>query len=94
MRMLDNVIDLNFYPTEESKKANLAHRPVGAGTMGWADIFHSYQVNFSSEEAVKFSDELYEFISYNCIFNFQFINWNIFPFRGEAGRTANRDRRK
>ena len=69
MRMLDNVIDLNFYPTQEAKKSNLKHRPVGAGSMGWADVFHSYKVNFSSEDAVKFSDELYEFISYHCILN-------------------------
>ena len=69
MRMLDNVIDLNFYPTKEAEKANMSHRPVGAGTMGWADVFHSYKVNFSSDEAVKFSDELYEFISYHCILN-------------------------
>jgi len=69
MRMLDNVIDLNFYPTAEAEKANLAHRPVGAGSMGWADVFHSYKVNFSSDDAIKFSDELYEFISYHCILN-------------------------
>ena len=69
MRMLDNVIDLNFYPTAEAKNSNLKHRPVGAGTVGWADVFHSYKVNFSSQEAVRFSDELYEFISYNCILN-------------------------
>ena len=69
MRMLDNVIDLNFYPTKEAEKANMTHRPVGAGSMGWADVFHSYKVNFSSDEAVKFSDELYEFISYQCISN-------------------------
>ena len=69
MRMLDNVIDLNFYPTKEAEKANMSHRPVGAGTMGWADVFHSYKVNFSSDDAIKFSDELYEFISYHCILN-------------------------
>jgi ribonucleoside-diphosphate reductase alpha chain len=69
MRMLDNVIDLNFYPTKEAEKANMSHRPVGAGSMGWADVFHSYEVNFSSDDAVKFSDELYEFISYHCILN-------------------------
>ncbi len=69
MRMLDNVIDLNFYPTKEAEKANMSHRPVGAGTMGWADVFHSYGIDFSSNEAVRFSDELYEFISYNCILN-------------------------
>ena len=69
MRMLDNVVDINFYPTKEAEKSNLRHRPVGAGTMGWADIFHAYKVDFSSEDAVKFSDELYEFISYHCILN-------------------------
>ena len=69
MRMLDNVIDLNFYPTKEAEKANMSHRPVGAGSMGWADVFHSYRVDFSSDDAVKFSDELYEFISYHCILN-------------------------
>ena len=69
MRMLDNVIDLNFYPTREAEKANMSHRPVGAGTMGWADVFNAYKINFSSEDAVKFSDELYEFISYHCLFN-------------------------
>mgnify|MGYP001279753513 CR=1 FL=1 len=69
MRMLDNVIDLNFYPTKEAEKANTKHRPVGAGTMGWADIFHSYKIDFSSEDAVKISDEIYEFISYHCILN-------------------------
>jgi len=69
MRMLDNVIDLNFYPTKEAEKANMSHRPVGAGTMGWADVFNAYKVNFSSEDAVKFSDELYEFISYHCLLN-------------------------
>jgi len=69
IRMLDNVIDLNFYPTKESQKSNLKHRPIGAGTMGWADVFHSYKVDFSSDDAVKFSDELYEFVSSCCILN-------------------------
>ncbi len=69
MRMLDNVIDLNFYPTKEAEKSNTKHRPVGAGTMGWADVFHSYKLDYSSKEAVRFSDELYEFISYHCILN-------------------------
>jgi len=67
MRMLDNVIDLNFYPTKEAEKSNLTHRPVGAGTMGWHDVFHSYGIDYSSDDAVKLADELYEFISYHCI---------------------------
>ena len=69
MRMLDNVIDLNFYPTAEAQNSNLKHRPVGAGSMGWHDVFHSYKLNYSSDDAVKLSDELYEFISYHCILN-------------------------
>ena len=69
IRMLDNVINLNYYPTKEAHKANMSHRPIGAGSMGWADVFNCYKVNFSSDDAVKFSDELYEFISYHCILN-------------------------
>lgn len=73
IRMLDNVIDLNFYPTKESANSNLRHRPIGAGSMGWADVFHSNKIDFSSEEAVQFSDELQEFISYHCILNSNLI---------------------
>ncbi len=69
IRALDNVVDLNFYPTKEAANSNLKHRPIGAGSMGWADIFHNYKIDFSSEEAVQFSDELQEFISYHCILN-------------------------
>ena len=69
IRMLDNVIDLNFYPTKEAANSNLRHRPIGAGSMGWADVFHSHKIDFSSEEAVQFSDELQEFISYHCLLN-------------------------
>lgn len=69
IRMLDNVIDLNFYPTKEAANSNLKHRPIGAGSMGWADVFHNYKIDFSSEEAVQFSDELQEFLSYHCILN-------------------------
>ena len=69
IRMLDNVIDLNFYPTKEAANSNLKHRPIGAGSMGWADVFHAHEIDFSSEDAVQFSDELQEFISYHSILN-------------------------
>ena len=69
VRMLDNVIDLNFYPTREAENSNLKHRPIGAGCMGLADVLHAYGIDFSTEEAVRFSDELYEFISKECILN-------------------------
>lgn len=67
MRMLDNVIDLNFYPTKEAKNSNLKHRPVGLGIMGVQDMFYSLGIQFDSEEAVELSDETMEFISYHAI---------------------------
>ncbi len=66
-RMLDNVIDINFYPTEEAKRSNLAHRPVGMGSMGWHDMLYQLNVQFDSEQAVKLSGQLYEYISYHTI---------------------------
>ena len=66
-RMLDNVIDINFYPTEEAKRSNIAHRPVGMGSMGWHDMYYMLGVQFDSEQAVKLSGQLYEYISYHTI---------------------------
>ena len=68
VRMLDNVIDLNFYPTPESQQANLRHRPIGLGVMGLQDALYALNLAFDSEEAVRFSDETQEFISYHAIF--------------------------
>lgn len=67
MRMLDNVIDINFYPTPEAETSNLRHRPVGLGIMGLQDALYKLDVAFASDEAVDFSDELMEFISYHAI---------------------------
>lgn len=67
MRMLDNVIDLNFYPTAEAKNSNLRHRPVGLGVMGFQDLLYKLQMQFDSEEAVELSDELQEFIAYQAV---------------------------
>jgi len=69
MRMLDNVIDINFYPTQEAKNSNTRHRPVGMGTMGWHDLFIALDVLYDSQEAIEYSDNLYEFISYHTILN-------------------------
>ncbi|MAG59883.1 ribonucleoside-diphosphate reductase subunit alpha [Candidatus Woesebacteria bacterium] len=60
MRMLDNVIDLNFYPTEEARRSNSKHRPVGLGVMGLHDVLHKLNIHFDSDEAVAFSDKLFE----------------------------------
>ena len=67
MRMLDNVIDINYYPTKETAKSNLRHRPVGMGSMGWHDVYMSLGINYDSEEAIKLSSDLYEYISYHAI---------------------------
>lgn len=67
MRMLDNVVDINFYPTKEAKNSNLKHRPVGLGIMGFQDALYLQDINFDSEEAVKFADESMEIISYHTI---------------------------
>lgn len=67
IRMLDNVIDINYYPTAEAKNSNLKHRPIGLGIMGVADLFFMLDLNFDSEAAVQLSDKMMEFISYHAI---------------------------
>ena len=67
MRMLDNVIDINFYPTEEAKNANMRHRPVGLGMMGFQDALYVKGVSYASDTAVEFADEMTELVSYYAI---------------------------
>jgi len=69
MRMLDNVIDLNFYPTIEAKNSNMRHRPVGLGLMGLQDAMFKLDIPFTSQRAKEFSDILMEKISYFAIEN-------------------------
>ncbi len=67
MRMLDNVIDLNFYPTKEAQYSNMKHRPVGLGVMGFHDALYALDINFASEECVTFADTSMEVVSYAAI---------------------------
>lgn len=67
MRMLDNVIDINFYPTEDAKRSNMRHRPVGLGIRGLHDALYLLNINFDSAQAVEFSDESMEVVSYYAI---------------------------
>ncbi len=67
IRILDNVIDLNFYPTKESEKSNTQHRPIGLGMMGLHDVLHILDIHIDSKEAVDFSDKLFESYSRNAI---------------------------
>ncbi len=64
MRMLDNVIDINFYPVPAAANANLRHRPVGMGVMGLQDALYAKGIPFDSPEAVAFNDEMLEAIAY------------------------------
>lgn len=67
IRMLDNVIDENFYPIEEAKKSNMLHRPIGLGAMGFLDVLHAFRIPYESKEAVELAGEIQEFISYHAI---------------------------
>ena len=67
MRMLDNVIDINYYPTPEARNANLRHRPVGLGLMGFQDALYKMKISYASEAAVSFADKSMEAISYFAI---------------------------
>lgn len=68
VRMLDNVVDLNFYPTLEAERSNLRNRPVGLGLMGLHDILHVKNIQIDSPEAIEFSDKLFEFYSMHAIY--------------------------
>ncbi len=67
MRMLDNVVDICFYPTKEAQTSNMRHRPVGLGQMGLQDALYKMDIAFDQPEALEFSDEVMEHIAYNAI---------------------------
>ena len=64
MRMLDNVIDINYYAVEKARNSNLRHRPVGMGIMGFQDCLHMMRIPFASNEAVAFADTSMEAVCY------------------------------
>ena len=67
VRMLDNVIDINYYSVPQAKTSNMKHRPVGLGLMGFQDSLYIQQIPYSSEAAVQFADNSMEAISYYAI---------------------------
>lgn len=67
MRMLDNVIDYNYYSVGKARASNLRHRPVGLGMMGFQDALYKLRLAYASEEAVQFADTSMEAISYYAI---------------------------
>ncbi len=64
IRALDNVIDINFYPTQAAKTANSRHRPIGLGVMGLQNALYKRDLAFASDAAVEFNDEMMEAIAY------------------------------
>ncbi|WP_154222801.1 ribonucleoside-diphosphate reductase subunit alpha [Marinicella rhabdoformis] len=67
MRMLDNVIDYNFYSVPQARKSNLRHRPVGLGLMGFQDALYKQDLSYASDEAIGFADTTMEAVSYYAI---------------------------
>ena len=67
VRMLDNVIDINYYSVPQAKNSNLKHRPIGMGVMGFQDALYAQRIPYASEQAVEFADISMEIISYHAI---------------------------
>ena len=67
VRMLDNVIDINYYPTIESKTANMRHRAIGLGAMGYQDMLYKLSIPFNSDEHIQLADVLFEQFSHAAI---------------------------
>lgn len=67
VRMLDNVIDINYYSVPQAKNSNLKHRPIGMGIMGFQDALYMQRIPYSSDQAVEFADVSMEIISYHAI---------------------------
>lgn len=67
VRMLDNTIDLNFYPTPEAKASNLKHRPIGLGVMGLQDALYQLGIEWETQECVEFNSQIMDYISFLAI---------------------------
>jgi ribonucleoside-diphosphate reductase alpha chain len=81
MRMLDNVIDINYYAVGKARNANLKHRPVGLGIMGFQDCLHLMRVPYASNDAVEFADRSMESVCYHAY-------WASTELAAERGRYA------
>jgi len=81
MRMLDNVIDINYYAVRKARDSNMKHRPVGLGIMGFQDCLHLLRIPYASQEAVEFADRSMEAIAY-------FSFWASTELAEERGRYA------
>ncbi|SDL91255.1 ribonucleoside-diphosphate reductase class II [Halogranum gelatinilyticum] len=92
MRMLDNVVDLNFYPTENAERSNMRHRPVGLGVMGFHDALVEQDVPMASDDALAVADELQEFVAYHAILNSSRLAKERGSYESYEGSKWDRDR--
>jgi ribonucleoside-diphosphate reductase alpha chain len=81
MRMLDNVIDLNYYAVDKARRSNMKHRPVGLGVMGFQDCLHMQRIPYASQDAIDFADRSMEAVAY-CAY------WASTELAEERGRYA------
>jgi len=81
MRMLDNVIDINYYAVDKARNSNLRHRPVGLGIMGFQDCLYRLRIPYASKEAVEFADRSMEMVAYSAY-------WASTELAEERGRYA------
>jgi ribonucleoside-diphosphate reductase alpha chain len=81
MRMLDNVVDINYYAVDKARNANLKHRPVGLGIMGFQDCLHELRMHYASDAAVAFADRSMEAVCY-------YAYWASTGLAEERGRYA------
>jgi ribonucleoside-diphosphate reductase alpha chain len=84
MRMLDNVIDINYYAVNKARNSNLKHRPVGMGIMGFQDCLHEMRIPYASDEAVEFADSSMEAACY-------YAYWASTELAEERGRYSTFD---
>lgn len=85
VRNLNNVIDLNFYPTEETKRSNFRHRPVGLGVQGLADIFCMLGLPFESDEADKLQTDIFETIYFAALTSSKDLSKEVGPYETIVG---------
>ena len=84
MRMLDNVIDINYYAVNKARNSNLKHRPVGMGIMGFQDCLHEMRIPYASDQAVEFADSSMEAACY-------YAYWASTELADERGRYSTFD---
>jgi ribonucleoside-diphosphate reductase alpha chain len=85
VRNLNNVIDLNFYPTEETKRSNFKHRPVGLGIQGLADVFCLLGLPFESDEADRLQTDIFETIYFAALTSSKDLSKEVGPYESISG---------